>query len=715
MSLLFYMRYVAFASLLLPVMLSAQNCVETDTVDEWILYNIPFPENVLLDRCQVVSEQVIWASDDRTFCTTHNGGCEWNVSKINLWPFNDLWYWDFSAADDMNAIAVCQDYTNQFGRVFRTQDGGTTWEETLQDGFKLPGAFIDGVHCFDAEHAVIFGDMTDGYYEIQVTEDGGDTWSRVPASNLPPQLPDEKYFWLWFYNTYEDNVWVTSEKGRCWKSEDRGLHWSVSDILPQPVTENTDLNIAFRDAQHGIAENLGLAYTTSDGGATWQPLATDYNAYNGLDAIPGSNAYHSYGASTISYDDGESWVNYPFYFEYDNGFVDFLNPQTAWSTGNINQMQKLRYKKVFAEPQLLPYAELKKEHTANHPIQVNTIFKNYLCPQGATIVNDWEIWKDGGVIDYSNSTHTLAPGEAYETVASFYLPAETGEYAVIGQATVLGSSEPVMNVVNSIIVSDSIVSKGDNSAEDIYGASNTWYPATSYELANPDTLSALSAYYTGIDTFSGNSIYCDLVFSVYEFETPTSTPGDEIWHSDTIDLSEANVDSWVAYTVPGGLPLAPGKYLFGLKFLCPGTDIYNYVGLDINHRDPGAWYFEDGEWYFDDFLGNYMAMMMKMHFGEVSADIPDATQTPAAQDYFIEVFPNPTTGKAFLTGSAETGKTYQVEIINLLGKVLTRENMLTDEQGNFTKLVDLTTSPAGTYIVKVSNEHHSWVSKVQKI
>jgi hypothetical protein len=116
----------------------------------------------------------------------------------------------------------------------------------------------------------------DGYFEIQRTTDGGDTWTRVPASSIPPNLPGE-----WglnnIYSAIGDNVWfaATMPDGsggwavRCYRSADRGQNWTVA---PVAVGFN-NVAISFSTDQKGvILDNNAMSkyfYRTSDGGDTW--------------------------------------------------------------------------------------------------------------------------------------------------------------------------------------------------------------------------------------------------------------------------------------------------------------------------------------------------------------------------------------------------------------------------------------------------------------
>ena len=59
--------------------------------------------------------------------------------------------------------------------IWKTMDGGDTWINIISTQFS--GSFINFYHCFSADTGIAVGDPRDGYFEIQITNDGGSTWS----------------------------------------------------------------------------------------------------------------------------------------------------------------------------------------------------------------------------------------------------------------------------------------------------------------------------------------------------------------------------------------------------------------------------------------------------------------------------------------------------------------------------------------------------------
>lgn len=695
-----------------PTRLSAQDCVPTDTTLNWITYHFDYPDGVNLKRCKVVNEAVIWASSDRVFTTTQDGGCTWFTSRIDLLPDLELLHWDFSALDAQHVLAICYDDNNQVGRAFRTQDGGNTWEEILQDAFKLPGAWIDGVHYFDADHAVVFGDATDGYYEVMVTDDGGDTWSRVPASQFPPLVPDELYFFVWFYETKGDTIWSCSNKGRCWRSTDRGHHWTVTDILPEPPADWDNINIAFRDAQHGIAISSSEGpFVTSDGGETWTAQPGESNANFNLESIPGSNVYHMSNVYSLTYDDAQTWIYY--YMLYDGwqpGFVHFLHSQYAWATGGTNLMHQFRFRHSLSSHRRFSHAKIKKEDVAVNPIPLEVTYLDYLWGQGEMVETVWTASQQGNPMVSIADVHTLSFGEMYTHTSDLYLPPVTGAYDLTGQGAVIGSGTPLFSLEGASIVTDTLASAADDSSEDVFGFSGPDPVLSRYNLGVADTLTAMSMYYLGPHPNTG--AYCDLEFVAFDIDPATSLPDQLLWTSETIDLTPAQVGTYIYAVVPGGLPLPAGSYAFGLRALCPSSNGFNLMGADIDHRDPGMLFFFDGSWSLDDFWGDDGSMMMNLHFAEIVPDIPNALPELNPDEWTMDIFPNPSAGPVYLSAQAPAREEYAVQLLNALGEVVFTGKVAADSRGELHYSMDLSFLAGGVYFLVLSGETHRFTGKL---
>jgi hypothetical protein len=208
---------------------------------------------------------------------TTDGGNTWQFDTI---PVTGTPYIRSLCAVDANTCFYVLSLGNTTNSaIWKTIDGGSSWVKKNTTQFNGSGGFCDFFHAFDANEGVAVGDPTDGYFEIQRTTDGGETWTRVDENLIPPPLPGE-----WgFENVYcalEDNIWFAACKpssGGAWalrvyRSDDRGQHWAVS---PTVVDDFSYFDMDFSTAQKGVVVDPFMDFTTkyfystSDGGDSW--------------------------------------------------------------------------------------------------------------------------------------------------------------------------------------------------------------------------------------------------------------------------------------------------------------------------------------------------------------------------------------------------------------------------------------------------------------
>jgi len=159
--------------------------------------------------------------------------------------------------------------------IWKTTDGGTTWTNMTTDQFA--GGYANFFHAFSADTGMAMGDPTSGYFEIQLTNDGGNTWSRVPSANIPVPLSGE-YGLSDDYSAVGNTVWFVTNKGRCFKSTDRGQTWNVTQVVTGPDWDNL---ICFASQQNGVFWKGGTTelFVTTDGGDVWDaaPFPSGYS------------------------------------------------------------------------------------------------------------------------------------------------------------------------------------------------------------------------------------------------------------------------------------------------------------------------------------------------------------------------------------------------------------------------------------------------------
>jgi PKD repeat protein len=289
------------------------------TLAQWnsVNSNLPVGDGVGQISIGMNDQTAMWAYGvDATglildkYTKSTDGGLTWTSGSFNAGTGLSQLF----AIDATTCWAVMNTGATQ--GLYKTVNGGTTW---VKKGTAYgSSSFADAMHFFNATDGWAIGDPVGGYYEIYTTTDGGETWIRVPTGNIPAPLSTE-YGITGDYCAYGDNVWFGTNKGRIYRSTDKGLHWTVK-YLPFGTTQTVAPE--FVDALHGIAYrsflNIGIGDSlnvTSDGGVTWQGLAVTGSMYaRYIIHIPGTSTYvGSSGLAgtdqgiSFSYDGGHNW------------------------------------------------------------------------------------------------------------------------------------------------------------------------------------------------------------------------------------------------------------------------------------------------------------------------------------------------------------------------------------------------------------------------
>jgi hypothetical protein len=297
-----------------------------------------------------VDENVVWAAAYdglaptvyiQEFTRTVNGGTLWTPGVI---PAAGCGISMIFALDASTAWApmFSPTGTHTTQGIYKTTDGGANWVKQTSATFNPTlGAFPNVIHFFNANEGYCQGDAVGGYFEIYVTSNGGTTWTRVPSANIPAPLAGE---WgvVGYYDAVGDITWFGTNKGRVYKSVDKGNNWTVA----QTPLANKFIKPVFANEMYGIVQDVSAATTgtiakTEDGGATWTTVAHTGPLYwNDVTYVPGtSSTFISTGAATgfegvsYSFNGGATWAN----FEGTAGIqylaTDFVNNSTGWAGG----------------------------------------------------------------------------------------------------------------------------------------------------------------------------------------------------------------------------------------------------------------------------------------------------------------------------------------------------------------------------------------------
>jgi photosystem II stability/assembly factor-like uncharacterized protein len=325
------------------------------------------PENILqllgaLSYIQMVDTNTGWAVTDKgRIVQTTDGGVHWkDVSPhypsargqqkvvADFLKFSNAWVAASDTAADGSTTVV----------VFRTSDGGRTWQDTTIQQISP----IFQITFVDAQHGWMFSKQRDlapaETVAILRTTDGGKTWAMVSAAYAastegPPrgQLPfggsktglgflDASTGWATGSSPVNGYLllYTTHDGGSKWypqtlqlSPEEASSHLSISPPLFFNSTDGL-LPVTF-DTGNGSSIDF---YATHDGGRTWNGT-TPVDALAGIwDFIDMKHGWASDGTHLyMTSNGGKTWTKLSPSANFKNlSRLDFVSPNIGWAIGS---------------------------------------------------------------------------------------------------------------------------------------------------------------------------------------------------------------------------------------------------------------------------------------------------------------------------------------------------------------------------------------------
>ncbi len=318
-----------------------------------------------LINIDMLDEVYGWGITESEVVRTNDGGVTWyNVTPAGLNEAGYFVYADFF--DSAHAWLQLPDMNNQpnGGTLYRTSDGGLTWET-----FTTP--FSGGAFKFiDEQNGWMMADLGVGAgsnaVSIFQTDDGGATWNRTytndpnlegAGDSLPlggikgVMLPlDGQTAWV-------GGVVYALGEIYLFRSEDGGKTWiSVELELPAGASKS-ELGvdgILFVSASRGVlrvrvssATPETILYATNDGGETWEQLSVTFDG-SGFFDVPSANEIIFYTNNTfyISDDAGETFTETIPDIAFGDSIIDlsFANATTGWVLTASSSNERILYK-----------------------------------------------------------------------------------------------------------------------------------------------------------------------------------------------------------------------------------------------------------------------------------------------------------------------------------------------------------------------------------
>ena len=291
----------------------------------------------------------------RVFRTT-DGGRSWqDVSPPGT---EGLLFRDVEARSARTAVILAIG-PGDASRIYRTTDGGRSWDAAFVNDD--PAAFYDCMAFYPGgRHGLVMGDPVDGKFRILATHDFGRSWSVLPDDGMP-EAPTEYGF------AASGDCLVTAGQtayfgtgggaARVFRSTDRGLTWTASESTI-PAGESAGVfALAFRKPWQGVAvggdfaapaDGVDAVATTRDG-TTWHSAGDLTHLAEDVAYLPGrgqrlivTGESGAVRGTSTSTDGGRTWTRVG---ELGYHALDCTRGGSCWAAGGGGRVARLVFQK----------------------------------------------------------------------------------------------------------------------------------------------------------------------------------------------------------------------------------------------------------------------------------------------------------------------------------------------------------------------------------
>ena len=299
----------------------------------------------------VVSDSVVWiGAPDGQVLRTVDGGENWQVFTLPEAEGADL-----RSAHGFSADRALFFTAGQPSRLFLTEDGGQSFRTVWED--PTGAAFFDALAFWNGEIGLAFSDPIPGGFLVLTTDDGGNSWTRVPG--LPEPLEGEAGFaasnssiamapngcaWIGTGGGATARVLRTCEFGAEWDAVDTPLAAGSAGAGIFALTHSGDKLIAVGGDYQLPDSTTGNLAWSDDGGTSWErPVAPPGGYRSDVANFPLTEpALIATGpnGTDISRNGGEIWTPWP---DLPGHHAIAFSPsgRTGWAVGSDGRITRI--------------------------------------------------------------------------------------------------------------------------------------------------------------------------------------------------------------------------------------------------------------------------------------------------------------------------------------------------------------------------------------
>ena len=272
----------------------------------------------------VVDRQTAWVggSAGSVFRTT-DGGQTWD--DVSPRGAEGLLFRDVEA-QNANHASVMAIGEGEDSRIYTTTDGGQSWSRAFTN--HDPAAFYDCMAFWrTGRHGIAMSDPVNGKFRIISTHDGGRSWARVPSRGMPEAVDGEFGFaasGTCLVAEGKRRAWLASggSAARIYSTRDQGRHWRVTRSTIPATPAGGVFSLAFDGPHRGLA--VGGDFERPDNGVDASGRTVDGRHWTAGGDLSGYRSGVAWLANThrriavavgptgsdVTYDGGRTWARF---------------------------------------------------------------------------------------------------------------------------------------------------------------------------------------------------------------------------------------------------------------------------------------------------------------------------------------------------------------------------------------------------------------------